>query len=281
VSLGRQSYSSRRDTIAFVTCLLLSVVARADPLGVSGDVAAALRETVFYPPIYLQKQTQLMRDRRSDFDSLTIRLDSAVRAAQGIETLRAENVRLRTLLGLSRRVAFRYVAGEILHQVAQTDLNTVVVTAGTDLGVTVWAPVVSPRGLVGYVHQVGRSTSVVNAWTHPTFRASAETSDGTVTGLVAPRSGTGPTTALEMREVPHLANLERGTPVYTTGLGGVYPRGLLIGTAGALISEQAGLSKTYLIDPAVHPAAVSHVLILLSGSTPGVDLAPLFNDSAR
>ena len=64
----------------------------------------------------------------------------------------------------------------------------------------------------------------------------------------------------------------------TTGLGGVYPRGLLIGTVSVLTEEQVGLSKTYQIEPAVHPAAVSHVLILLADTTLPVNLAPLFTD---
>lgn len=281
MDFGSESYASRRDTIAFVVCLVLAVVARADPLGVSPQIAAALRSSVLVPFISLQHQTQLIRDRREEFAQLVRTRDSAVMVTQDLANLRSENVRLRTLLGLSQRLRISHVAAEVLHQVEQGDMNTLLVTAGENVGVTPFSPVVSPRGLVGYVFSVGRTTSVVYTWTHPDFRASASNVDGSIVGLVAPRAGIGPSSVLEMREVAHLATLEPGTPIVTTGLGGVYPRGVLIGTSSVMTDEQEGLSKTYQIEPAVHPAAVSHVLILTADSTPPVNLAPLFTDPGR
>lgn len=280
MEFGPQTYASRRDTIAFVVCLALAVIARADPLGISPDIAGGLR-TVLLPFISLQHQTQLIRDRREEFAQLVRSRDSGVMVSQDVANLRAENVRLRTLLGLSRRLGVSHVAAEVLHQVEQGDMNTILVTAGDNLGVRPFSPVISPQGLIGYVFEVGRSTSVVHTWTNPDFRASASTVDGSVVGLIAPRAGIGPTSVMELREVAHLATLAPGTPIVTTGLGGVYPRGVLIGSAGVMTDEQEGLSKTYQVEPAVHPAAVSHVLILIADSTPAVDLAPLFADSTR
>lgn len=281
MEFGSQTYASRRDTIAFVVCLALSVIARADPLGVSPQIAAGLRASVLVPFISLQHQTQLIRDRREEFAQLVRTRDSVVMVTQDVANLRSENVRLRTLLGLSQRLHIDHVAAEVLHQVEQGDMNTLLVTAGSNLGVRPFAPVIAPEGLVGYVFEVGPTSSVVHTWTYPDFRASASTVNGSVVGLVAPRAGIGPSSVLEIREVAHLATLEPGTPIVTTGLGGVYPRGVLIGTSSAMTDEQAGLSKTYQVEPAVHPAAVSHVLILLADSTPPINLAPLFIDPAR
>jgi rod shape-determining protein MreC len=143
---------------------------------------------------------------------------------------------------------------------------TMIVTVGAEDGVMEWAPVLAPQGLVGHVQRVDRTTSVVLAWTHPDFRASALALDS-VSGIVAPRIGDGATTMLEMREVASQAEIPPGTLVVTSGLGGIYPRGIPIGRIRALVDEREGWSKTYLVEPAVQPAAISHVLVLLPDTT--------------
>ena len=263
MTLGSDSTAGSRDTMIFVVCLLLSVVARADPVGVSEELASGLRRTVLAPLIHLQRQTQLIRDRRAEFDRLVVQRDSAIMRASEVPRVAAENRRLRALLQLGDRLSLPFVAAEILHQVEPGDQHTLIVTAGTRDGVRRWAPVVAPGGLIGFVSRVDRSTSIVHTWTHPDFRASAITADSSVAGIVAPRVGIGPTTLLELREVAHLSDLGPGTLVVTSGLGGVYPRGIRLGRIRRLEEERPGLSKTYLMDPAVHPASVSHVLILL------------------
>ena len=75
---------------------------------------------------------------------------------------------------------------------------------------------------------------------------------------------------LELRGVPYGELVALGTRVYTSGLGGatgVYPRGLPIGDIIAIAEEREGWSRTYLVRPAVHPAAVSHVIVLTGWSS--------------
>ncbi len=155
------------------------------------------------------------------------------------------------------------MAAEVLHQVQRGDMTTLLVTAGREAGVVPWATVVAPAGLVGHVAAVDALTSLVHAWTHSDFGASATTEDGRVVGVVGPHTGRGPTTLLEMREVAHRSDLQPGTWIVTSGLGGVYPRGIRIGRVRELLAEQVGLSESYIVEPAAHPASVSHVLILI------------------
>ncbi len=64
-----------------------------------------------------------------------------------------------------------------------------------------------------------------------------------------------------------------GTPIYTSGLGGVYPAGIPVGRIRGVIDDREGWSRSFLLEPAVHPATVSHVLILLAEAD---DLSHLF-----
>ncbi len=56
-----------------------------------------------------------------------------------------------------------------------------------------------------------------------------------------------------------------GTLLVTSGLGGadgVYPRGIPIGRVLRVAEEREGWSRSYVVRPAVHPAAVAHVIVL-------------------
>ena len=110
-----------------------------------------------------------------------------------------------------------------------------------------------------------------------TIRVSAMTRDGSVFGIIAPRGSDGPRTMLlELTGVPYQQQVMPGTVIYTSGLGGaigVYPRGIPIGTVLAIGDEQEGWSRTYVVRPAVPPAAVSHVIILTG---PAVDVGRAF-----
>lgn len=268
MTFASERYASRRDTLAFIICLLLSVAARMTPATWHDRVSDNLRGTLLRPLLALQGWAESVRTTRQRFARVVAERDSAAVAATLADALREENAQLRAVLGLSQRVPVRHVAAEVLHQALPTDGYTLLVSAGSRQGVRVLAPVIAPGGLIGVVRSVGANTSVVVAWAHPDFRASAMTADGMVFGIAAPYGGTEPgTLLLELRGVPYREQLIPGTRVYTSGLatgeGGIYPRGIPIGTILSVGGELAGWARTYVVLPAVHPASISHVIVLL------------------
>lgn len=69
-----------------------------------------------------------------------------------------------------------------------------------------------------------------------------------------------------------------GTLVLSSGLGGVYPKGIPVGTVTGVVREQAGWERVYRLRPAANPGSAAHVLVLV---TPAGDLARAFpSDSA-
>jgi rod shape-determining protein MreC len=53
-----------------------------------------------------------------------------------------------------------------------------------------------------------------------------------------------------------------GTPVVTSGLAGGYPRGIPIGRIVGISDTQGEWLKSYWLEPRVHPASATHVLVL-------------------
>jgi rod shape-determining protein MreC len=280
VTPAPDTLGSRRDSIVFALCLLLSVVARLAPPAVQAPIADAIVHSVLAPFLYLQEQTEVIRASRSRYLATVGLRDSVLTRAMTVEGLELENQRLRSLLGLSRRLAVRHVSAELLQQALPTASLVARLSVGEDAGVAPGAPVITPQGLLGVVQSVSRSQSLALLWTHPDFRVSAMTRDGAVFGIAAPRGGSGPNaTVLELRGVPYQQEVPLGTAVYTSGLGGtdgVYPRGIPVGTIIDIGEEQEGWSRTYIVRAAVAPASVSHAIILTG---PAVDIRSAFSEA--
>jgi rod shape-determining protein MreC len=278
-SASERSYS-RRDTVLFVACLGLSLVALFSPASWGYGVSDALRNSVLAPLVWLQARAEEGRTSRARLKAVTVQRDSAAYLAQGIPSLMAENERLRQLLALSRRISTPYVAAEVLHQAHATDGRTLLIDVGRSDLVSEFDPVVAPEGLIGMVLTAGERSSVVMTWAHPEFRVSAYTVSGNANGVVAPSlsslSGEG---ALEFRGVPYRDSVPTGTLVLSSGLGGVYPKGIPVGTVTRVVREQAGWERVYRLLPAANPAGVAHVLVLVS--PPGASMERAFpSDSA-
>ena len=59
----------------------------------------------------------------------------------------------------------------------------------------------------------------------------------------------------------------------SSGLGGVYPKGIPIGTVTGVVREQAGWERVYRLLPAANPGSVTHVLVLVSASKSSLEQA--------
>ncbi|MBI1966492.1 MAG: rod shape-determining protein MreC [Gemmatimonadetes bacterium] len=282
MALGADRYGSRADTLVFLGCVVLALAAMSFPDTWRDPLARWMRQTVLWPFLALQERSEEFRTSRARFQAVVAQRDSAALAATFLPELRGENARLRALLGLGARLGTGYVSAEVLHQAEPTSPLTLVVSAGRHQGVQALSPVVAAEGLVGVIGSVDARTSTVITWAHPDFRASAMAADGSVYGIVAPLGATeGPGIwLLELQGVPYRQVVAAGTPILTSGLGGVLPRGIPLGIVVGGASEATGWERTYRIRPVVHPAAVSHVMIL-GPARPGSDLRGAFTGEGQ
>jgi rod shape-determining protein MreC len=272
-SASDRSYT-RRDTVMFLVCLGLSLVGLFSPAKWGQGISDSLRDTVLAPLVWLQARAEEGRTSRARLKAITIQRDSAAILAQGIPSLVVENERLRQLLTLSRRIPTPYVAGEVLHQAVATDGKTLLLDVGRSDLVSEFDPVISPEGLIGMVLTSAERSSIVMTWAHPEFRVSAYTAVGNASGVVAPSlSSSGGEGALEFRGVPYRDSIPAGTLVLSSGLGGVYPKGIPVGTVTGIVREQAGWERVYRLLPAANPSSVAHVLVLVSSDATSMERA--------
>ena len=260
-----RSTNSRVDLIVLVTAALLALVARGLPPKLRDPVASSMRRTFLAPLVMLQERAEA--SRRSlilDAERTAIR-DSVALRAMAVGALEGENDRLRQLIGLGARVRWGFIPAEAIHGRGVRDVTTMTLTAGSNAGVSRLNPVVSPEGVVGMVSNVDPTMSEAMIWTHPDFRVSAMSEDGSAFGIVQAHAASATTGYLmELRGIPFRSQLKAGQLIVSSGLGGVWPRGIPIGTVLSEISTAEGWARTYLLKPVVSPADVGAVMILRS-----------------
>ena len=254
---------SRSDLLWAVACTLASLTLLILPDAPRDRTAAAIRNTVVAPLAAMQQRAALARRAFVSNDSLVMIADSVVRRSQRLDELEAENGRLRGLLGLGRALRWGFVPAEALVGRGMGDDHTLVLSAGARQGVERLSGVVTADGLVGMVEQVDAGTSIAITWPHPDFRVSAIAVDTSAFGIVSAHRAPGAAGfLLELRGVPFRQKLAPGTLVVSSGLGGVFPRGIPIGTVLSELRTVAEWERTYLLRPVVRPSDVTSVLIL-------------------
>ena len=262
---GRDAASS--DLVLLVACAAIALVAYALPRSWSAGISAAVQSTVLRPVVSLQARAAQDRTSRFRLDDIQSARDSLALLVLADSSVRRENADLRRLLGLRESRPVRWVPAQTLHRPTPTDARVVMLDAGLDRGVARFQPVLTPDGVLGYIWSVSPHSSSVLTWMHPDWRASAVTGDGTVMGILAPvEVGPSGQQLLELRGVAMRDSLRNGTIVYTSGLGGVYPRMIPVGTVVGLGTDPLGYERVFRVAPFVMPGLANQVMILLGGA---------------
>jgi cell shape-determining protein MreC len=260
------SIRARADMLLLALAIILAIMALMVD---ATPVAQVLRRTVVAPLVGLQQGSERWRNAWLEREGIALARDSSALRAMNAQALVAENDQLRKLTGLGRRLQWGFIPAEALQSSVDQGFDfvtTVTLTAGTNAGVKKGSAVVAPEGLVGKVVTAEPTMSIAILYTDPDFRASAMSADRTAYGVVYPHSRGNSLRDrqyfLELRNVPFRTILKPGTAIFTTGLGGVYPAGIAVGTVVRELENNPGMSRTYLLAPAVSPSNMTTVLIL-------------------
>ncbi len=241
-------------------------------------IRRGIRATVLRPFIWAQSELMASSSHTVDVSALRAERDSLSAVVSAQASLAEENRRLRELLGLRGRAEPSFVPAEVIRLGTPGGESSFLLDVGERDGVAVGSPVIASAGLLGVVWEVGGGSAHAIDWTNPDFRASAMTADGRAYGIVESRRGRyREEDQLALVGAPFHIDVPPGTRVVTSGRGGVYPRGILLGTVVGIEEADTGWRKSYLVRPAVRPEAVTHVLVGTPGEGPLNDLSPLWS----
>lgn len=177
-----------------------------------------------------------------------------------LEELEVENESLRSMLGMAQDYGLSGLGASVIGLSADSWQDTVTIDRGSSDGVEVGMPVTDGAGAVGQVSEAGPTTATVTLLTDSTSAASAMLQGSRATGILR-GSVDG---SLHLEYVEASVSVSVGELVVTSGLGGVYPKGLLIGTVASVTGSPSDVYHTIVVTPAARPGSYEEVFVVTS-----------------
>lgn len=157
---------------------------------------------------------------------------------------------------------FQFVAGTVIGRDAADVFGSFVLNCGSADGVAVGDPVISGEYLIGIVNETSPTSCTVLSVCDPKFSAAAYEIRTGEAGY------TQTTTKLGVQGILKLSGLERDTAVAeggivcTSGVGGVFPRGLIIGTVTTVQKEEGDISYYAEVKPEMEISEVQDAFVI-------------------
>jgi rod shape-determining protein MreC len=172
-----------------------------------------------------------LEELESDNTALRVENRSLRATNEALRDVEHEVNRLRHALNYRERSLFKLVPAEVITRDAATWWRTVTINRGREDGVEPEMPVLTDEGLIGKTTTVGANISVVLLISDENCRVAASVEGTREQGIVLGERVAGTLTPLlDLNFLSKQADLKAGQRVYTSGVGGVFPSGLLVGT---------------------------------------------------
>lgn len=186
------------------------------------------------------------------------------------ERLQAENAelkesdqtatRLQKLLDLKNTYDLKSTGARIVASSTDAGSVTVTIDKGTSSGIAIGMPVTDAYGVIGQVAEVGPTTATVRLITDERSGVAAMVQSSRAQGqLVGQGDGT-----LRLTLVRTDQAVKTGDLVVTSGLGGVYPKGLPLGTVTSVERPSGALYYTIQVRPLATTSSFEEVLVITS-----------------
>ena len=171
-------------------------------------------------------------------------------------------LRLRNQLLFARKKITDKIFAEIIGESADNNHDISLINRGSNQLVQRNYIVLRKEGLVGRIQSVSPFQSSVQLITDRRSRVSSLIQRNRIRGLIY-----GTHKGLEMRQINQHANIKIGDRVISSGLGGLYPKGLLIGWVRKIRRQEHELFKTAILDSAVDFNQIEEVFVIVPTKT--------------
>ena len=261
--------------LVIVAVFLVGIMAYA---GANGRLTAAPQELLSVVLTPFQKVTSALSGGAASVWEKYTSIDDVM---DRNEQLEAENAELRQQMVDYDRIKAENDAYKALARIQDTNSEASYVSAfvigrdpldefggftldqGSTDGVAVNDAVISDEGyLLGVVVEVDATSCKVMTILHPSFNAAGVISRTRENGIITGSADYAADGQCVLTNLDRATEARKGDQVITTGLGGVFPANLLVGTVQEVVPEQSGKSSSAVILPGADPRTVKHVFII-------------------
>ena len=176
--------------------------------------------------------------------------------------LREEYNEITSLLGLKQMSHLSLISSRVIGHDSSHWWRTVTIDKGTNNGIAVESPVLNDQGLIGKTHLVDKAASMVLLLTDEQCQVSARIEGTNEKGLIQGIRGTPSGRQLLKLSTYSKRKVELGSRVFTSGAGGLFPPGILIGEVKnfRLLKNQGYGEAT--VEPAVDFSKLNFVFVM-------------------
>ena len=202
---------------------------------------------------YVDLRTLREENKRLQFEASTLK-----RRLDQLQEQALETQRLQRLLAMRDNSQAEFLTARVVGKDATNWFKTILLDCGSMEGVRRNQPVLAPNGLVGRVVEVTPTSARVQLFTDPVSAVGGLIQRTRVTGIVSGNLGAG----ARVRYLPLMGDVVVGEEVVTSGMGGVFPKGIPIGRVATVERKSGVLFQEATLTPAVDLSRLEEVLIL-------------------
>ncbi len=199
-----------------------------------------------------------LKEENKELKQKNSELEQSLRELENIKT---ENETLKEYLNLTQKYGeYKTIPGYVINKDISNYSKTIVINIGKKDGVEEQMTVIGDKGLVGHVISVTDSTAKVQ--TIIDTASSVSCSMSTTSDSIVCKGTLDDMSLLRAMYIPTEANIIQGDSIETSGLGGIYPKGIHIGTVKKVANTQNLTDRYALIETAVDFNKLGTVLVI-------------------
>ena len=243
--------------LAVILVVLISSAARSARINITDRSTAVLINLRSFfkllekivPFAALREETRLLRDR----------VDLLTRMSEEAKAISDDNARLRTLLDFRKIIPYTSIPAQVIGRDPSNWSNSLIIDKGSSSGIKTNMAVISTRGLVGRIVEVGRLSSKVLLITDPNLKVGViirrNRQGGILTGSPGGRC--------KIIYISLDSDVKAGDKVMTAGFGRAFPKGILIGEVEKVGREEGRLYKYAILKPSQDLSRLEEVLCII------------------
>ena len=237
-------FSFGRGILVLIILLVLGIILKSLPLKAKETLSGTMLSTVFYPAQYAFSAVDDFRGILAENDSLKkqnahLRLE-VDNMREGLKELK----RLRTLVRFDNKWDYPIVTTKVIGKNPGRFVTTLIINRGASDGLKTDMPVFSMKGLVGRISKISAHHAQVQVLLDPTLKFSVLNTRTRTIGFVESLKN-----QMLKASLPIHSGAKVGDTLVTSGLGGIYPKGIGVGIITEIQEEEQSVHSTLFIQP--------------------------------
>lgn len=204
--------------------------------------------------INASKENVVLQKKVSDLESKIFKLSE----------VSEENERLKSLLEFRKKMPRNAVMAQVVARDANSDYKVFRINKGYSHGIRLQSAVVTGKGLVGYVYRLTDHFSDILTIVDPEIKIDGMVQRTRSHGVLEGNANG----KMNMKYIPNNDPVILYDLIITSGLGNIFPKGLLIGKVSRIEKESFGVTQRIVVSPSVDLDKLEEVLVLVGHVDP-------------